>query len=144
MRAQLTPAAQTSQQFSWELAAGVGALAEARKGFEQWLAHQAVDGEHSQDLVVVLSELAANAVAATDGDQDGPIAIRSWRAEDEVVLEVENPPHDHDVDIVVPVDGDPLRGCGRGLLIVAAYTDTVEVIPRGQANGFTVRCRKQV
>lgn len=135
---------QSSRDFAWELAAGVVALAEARQGFEQWLTDQVVDSAHSADLIVVLSELAANAIAATGGDENGPIAIRSWRSEDEVVLEVENPPQDSVDHVVVPDDQDPLRGSGRGLLIVAAYTDMVEVIPPGAAIGLIVRCRKTV
>lgn len=135
---------QSPREFSRELSAGNGALAAARREFGEWLAHHGVDPEHVSDLLVVLSELAANAIAAAEGHGNGPIAIRSWCTEDEVMLEVETPAQDQVHGIVVHGDSDPLRGSGRGLLIVAAYADKIEVVPPGQASGLIMRCHKHV
>lgn len=129
--------------FHSELATGNGGLAELRRSFEQWLTRHAVEPVHSADLVVVLSELAANAIAA-EGDEERAIAVRAWCADGEVVLEVENAAQDHVGGVVRPTDPDPLRRSGRGMLIAAAYTDIIEVLPPRAGRGMVVRCHKRV
>jgi anti-sigma regulatory factor (Ser/Thr protein kinase) len=94
----------------------------ARHAFATWLQGLA-DDETVNDMTVVLSELASNATA---GAAEGSASeVRASVRGDELRLEVTNAVGDDDVrrwDL-----DDPLRGGGRGLLIVRAYTDAVEI-----------------
>lgn len=130
--------------FSAEFPHSTGALAEAREAFQAWLDVHAVDPDHAEDLAVVLSELGANAIAATGRDENSRIAVRAWRGTTDVVLEVENSFPDLVDEVVADDGGDPLRGSGRGLFIVEAYSDAVEIIAPTETNGLIVRCHKQV
>lgn len=90
---------------------------------------------------MALSELAANAVAASAPRTC--VSVRAQRKADSVVLEVENAPESDAAISLFYDNDDPVRGRGRGLTIVSAYTDLVEVIlPHGE-HGLVVRCRKQ-
>ena len=119
------------------------AIGGARRRFEGWLRAMAVDGEAREDLTVVMSELGANAVAASVR-ADARIEVRAWWEGSVVVLEVENAGMSAEGGVIFYNEVDPLRGHGQGLLIVAAYTDSVEVIPPRDDMGMVVRCRKDV
>jgi anti-sigma regulatory factor (Ser/Thr protein kinase) len=133
-------ARQPSRAFAWALRGGTAELAQARRAFGTWLTVEGVDPEHRAELSIVLSELAANAIAAGEGSERSPIAMRAWCEGVDVVLEVENALEDDTSGIAVQDEADPLRGTGRGL-IVAAYATTVEVVPAEDEIGLTVRCR---
>lgn len=89
----------------------------------------------------MFSELVSNAARAAARVDDVP-QIDAWtEPDDSVVLEVSNavPPGESPVthwDL-----DDPLRAGGRGLVIVRAYTDVVEV--DAEDHTVTVRCRRR-
>jgi anti-sigma regulatory factor (Ser/Thr protein kinase) len=123
-------------EFAWHLGADTGAIADARQAFERWLLGMGVGEADVEDLTVVLSELASN--AATGAGPDGASEITARVVGDDVHLQVTNPVGDGTDDLARWDLDDPLRGGGRGLLIVRAYTDSMEVVSRDGA--ITVRC----
>lgn len=131
----------TQGGFAWHLSASTGSISAARTAFEDWLGQAPAGPEDRADLAVVLSELASNAVNGAD-PADAHADIRAGVQGRELWLEVSNP---------VPADGghvlrwdldDPLRGGGRGLMIVRAYTDSLSV--ESGSDGVTVRCTRQL
>jgi anti-sigma regulatory factor (Ser/Thr protein kinase) len=118
------------------------AMCFARHDFEVWLRDTCVDDDAQSELGVVFSELAANAVDASPKPSAEVIA-RAWHDGEDVVLEIVNasgraspPSNDWDLD-------DPLRPGGRGLVIVEAFVDELEVA--NEAGGrLRVRCRRHL
>lgn len=118
------------------------ALCFARHDFEVWLRDTCVDDEAQSELGVVFSELAANAVDASP-KPSAEVVARAWHDGDDVVLEIVNAserssqrPSDWDLE-------DPLRTGGRGLVIVQAFVDHLEVAT--EAGGrLLVRCRRHL
>lgn len=108
------------------LPADTAVISEARAMLDRWLADAGVDDlEVVGDLSVVLSELLANAVAASP--PGASVIVRTQLDDGTVVLSVVNdvrkwvPPTERwDLD-------DPLRPGGRGLLIVSSLADDVTV-----------------
>jgi anti-sigma regulatory factor (Ser/Thr protein kinase) len=129
--------------FHHEMAATTEQIVGARSGFEGWLRDVQVGADAREDLAVVLSELAANAVAAATRADD-VIRVQAWRESSAVVVEVENAAASQSGGVVFHSEQDPLRGYGQGLLIVTAYTDSVEVVPPSGRGGLVVRCRKEL
>ncbi|WP_436793541.1 ATP-binding protein [Actinospongicola halichondriae] len=133
----------TPDRFSARPIDGLADLAVLRSEFGQWLEKLGVDDEKIDDLLVVISELAANAVRESAADADPPTVEASFDTR-EVELAVAN---------AVDVDGhrepkggwdldDPLRAGGRGLLVVSALVDEVDVEVQGQR--LCVRCRMAI
>ena len=98
-----------------------------------------VDGEVVDDLLVVMSELGANAVRESP-DEARPATFEAEFDESTIVVDVANevdvadhrPAKDNwDLD-------DPLRTGGRGLLVVSALMDEVAVEVEGRR--LHVRC----
>lgn len=124
-------------------ATGQAEIGNARNRFERWLTDVGIDDETVEELAIVFSELAANAVTAS---APGTLArLRAYRDETNVVLEAVNGSPQ-----TVPRDrgawdlADPLRPGGRGLLIVNEYMDNVQVEPADDLNGILVRCRRSL
>ena len=118
------------------------AVAGLRRDFSDWLSSEAVDAETRAELGVVFSELGANAVHGSPG-ASSPIGVHAWSEGCEVVLEVRNvaagtpsAPVRWDLD-------DPLRGGGRGLLIVQAFVDALDV-QQDDDTHVVVQCRRCV
>lgn len=112
-------------EFAWRLDAAAGSISEARHAFESWLRELVPVDDDVHDMTVVLSELASN--AASGAAEGTAPEIRAHVAGDDLHLEVLNRVHD-DASGVARWDlDDPLRGGGRGLLIVRAYTDSLEI-----------------
>ena len=117
-------------------------LGHGRQAISRWLAARSVDAGVVHDLAVVYSELAANALAASNGDD---ICTQAWIDGGEVVIEVANGLASSDARRVTRWDlGDPLRGGGRGLMIVRAFTDDVEVVTSDDGQSIVVRCRRRI
>lgn len=119
------------------LAARDTSVSEARFAFATWLRDFA-DDEAVHDMAVVLSELATNATASAAEGTAGE--IRAHVHGDELHLQVSNAVGDADVrrwDL-----DDPLRGGGRGLVIVRAYTDSMEI--ETVDGSVTVRCVRRL
>jgi len=126
--------------FDRHLDASPDAIVDARRAFEAWLRGALADEDDVHDLAVVLSELASNAV---DGAAVGSRPIVHARIDGgEVCLEVRNDVREGSTDIGRWDLDDPLRGGGRGLLIVRAYTDSMEIDSIDGA--VLVRCVRRV
>lgn len=99
-------------------------IGQARSALAQWLRASPVESGVLDDLVVVASELLANAVDASPGG--ATVALRGTTEAGVVALEVIN----RVSEWVRPADrwdlDDPLRTGGRGLLIVSALVDQIE------------------
>ena len=115
----------------------LGELSDVREAFTAWLAAVLDSRERVEDLSVVISELGANAVQGTPPGAEPP-TVRAWVEGSVLVLEVANhvgPADDTEVDWDLD---DPLRTGGRGLLLVSAFVDDVEVDVEGDR--LLVRC----
>lgn len=110
-------------------------LADARSAFATWLASVCPRSDRIDELLVVVSELGANAAEASP-PSGPPATVEAWASAAEVRIEVVNRVDASPVDRVWDLE-DPLRTGGRGLMIVSAFTDDVEVL----AEGDTVRVR---
>lgn len=118
------PRLRPTTDFLTTLTADRSEIGQARSALAQWLRAGAVDPDVVDDLVVVASELLANAIDASPGD--ATVALRGTNDATVVTLEAIN----RVSDWVSPADrwdlDDPLRLGGRGLLIVAALVDHVD------------------
>ncbi len=122
---------------------GLADLAVLRAEFGHWLRDLGLDDDKVDDLLVVISELAANAVRESAENAVPPTVEASFDAR-EIELAVAN-----EVDVTsrrTPTGGwdleDPLRAGGRGLLVVSALVDEVDVQVDGQR--LCVRCRMAI
>jgi anti-sigma regulatory factor (Ser/Thr protein kinase) len=136
-------APQRIDDFSVSLPADTSVIGEARRGFTAWLRRWVLDEDAVDDLVLVLSELLANAVRATQPDRTRVQVLASAEGGD-VVLEVRNArttwiDADNRWDL-----SDPLRAGGRGLMIVESLVDHVAVEHDDRAGITTVRSRRTV
>lgn len=126
----------------WELTvdAAMAAAASARAALVSWLEAKGADPVVVGEMAVVISELVSNAVrASVPGTRP---TVTAWVADGEVFLEVSNTVS---TDAVERTDwnlDDPLRGGGRGLLLVRAFVDDLEVEPDMSIEGVVVRCRR--
>ena len=116
------------------------AIHEARQAFGEWLGEHAITAPLQAEMQLVLSELLANAFAASQDPLDA-MAVRSW-IDDELTLEVTNP-----VGAVFEMSNtwdydDPLRPGGRGLLIVESLVDDLAIAPPDGTQPLKVICRR--
>lgn len=109
-----------------------------RSEFGHWLQSLGVQGERLDDLLVVVSELGANAVRESASDAELP-TITATCGDGTIELEVTNEVDERSHE---PADSwdldDPLRAGGRGLLLVSALVDDVDVAVEGRR--LSVRC----
>ncbi len=127
--------------FDVSFPARIDILPAQRHDFAGWLRHLGVDEEAAEDSTVVFSELTTNAVHGSP-DAASHVNVRAECEDDELLLDVRNPtaPDGYrarrwDLD-------DPLREGGRGLLIVRALVDELDVSHDG--GDLAVRCRWRV
>ena len=128
--------------FLCRFAPDLGAIRVVRRALGQWLgAHQPVNVDGVDDLLIACSELCTNAVRSASG-AEGSVAVRAHARGDAVVLEVEDDgagfawPVAHRLQDVPEEDEH-----GRGLFIVASITDELEVQVAGGRT--VVRCTKR-
>lgn len=127
--------------FEYRFTPSLGGIRLTRHVLANWLALQpGVDVDAIDDLLLVCSELSTNAIAHASG-AEGSVALRVRTEGDDLVLEMEDDgegfawPVAHVLADVLDDDEH-----GRGLFIVEALTDTLEVFAR---DGVTVvRCTK--
>lgn len=101
-------------------------LSQVREDFTAWLATVTDSGELVEDLSVVISELGANAVHGSPRGAE-PATVRAWMDGSVLTLEVSNHVgQDDEAEIDWDLE-DPLRTGGRGLLLVSAFVDDIEV-----------------
>lgn len=131
----------TQGEFAWSLAGGAGSVSAARQAFVAWLGQVSSDEELLDDMSVVVSELAANAIDG--GDPRGPEGeVRADLDGGVINLVVSNRLPAGMTDIRRWDLDDPLRGGGRGLMIVRAYTDSLAVDSTGGT--VSVRCTRHL
>lgn len=126
-------------EFAWHLGPGTGSVTAARHAFDAWLRGTSASEDERADLAIVISELASNAI---EGASDGTGEIRASVHDGHVELEVTNRVDGDQEDALRWDLDDPLRGGGRGLLIVRAYTDSMEV--HSTPDTVVVRCALQL
>jgi anti-sigma regulatory factor (Ser/Thr protein kinase) len=130
---------QRIDEFSATYHADRSVIQEARHAFYGWLDDWLDDDDAAQDMVLVLSELLANAVDASP-DPKAAIQVRGCTEDGrDVVVEVRNATERWvsaerrwDLD-------DPLRLGGRGLLIVGSLVDDLELEHDPRNRTTTVR-----
>lgn len=131
----------TQGDFAWALGAGTGSIGSARQAFLSWLEQVSTDAELLQDMSVVVSELASNALDG--GDPHRPEAeVRAELQGDVLHVVVSNRLPGDVTDIRHWDLDDALRGGGRGLMIVRAYTDSLSV--DSTAGTVIVRCTRRL
>jgi anti-sigma regulatory factor (Ser/Thr protein kinase) len=115
----------TATELRYELEPSIEGFPAARARFDAWLQQRSIDGTDCEELQVVLSELVANAVEASD-PQGAPIEVWVHQQGDHVWVEVSNEAERNVRFPPMPVPpADPLGPTGRGLMIVGAFTDRV-------------------
>ena len=127
-------------RFSLAFPATLRELSVARDRLGSWLTDLGVDDDSVLDLTVVFSELGANAVAATAAS--GQVRVVADVEGSGLVLEVTNGSPAPDRPPLPTTLDEALGTGGRGLLIVQALSDEVE-LSRGPDGAVTVRCRVQ-
>lgn len=121
--------------------ARVDALPVQRHDFSGWLGGLGVVQDVVDDLTVVFSELTTNAVHGSP-EHGSQVTVRAWRDDGDLVLDVRNAT-DADAERARRWNmDDPLREGGRGLLIVRALVDMLDVSRDGR--DLAVRCRSRV
>ncbi|HEY1118702.1 MAG TPA: ATP-binding protein [Acidimicrobiales bacterium] len=134
---------QSTHPFSARFDAHVAAVPETRRRFVDWMRTAALEDEAVEDLEVVFSEVAANAVAASPSPSD-EVHVLAQLDETVLVLEVSNRTDAlEELPLVAPDLDDPLRPNGRGLLIARAFVDSVDIETAGP-DRLVVRCCKRV
>ncbi len=118
--------------------ARIDRLAATRRAFIEWLERNCTNADGRGDLTVVYSELTTNAVHASPAESV-EVAVRAWCDGADIVLEVANVAGDDEPDEQRWDLDDPLRSGGRGLVIVRAFVDTLQV--RRERGRHIVSCR---
>ena len=131
----------TRDEFAWRLGSGPGSIKSVREAFDSWLRRATTDPELLEDMSVVISELVSNALDGAPPDEPDA-EIRAEIDERVLHLVVSNRLADGVANIRHWDLEDPLRGGGRGLMIVRAYTDSVAVDSTGGA--VRVRCTRRL
>jgi anti-sigma regulatory factor (Ser/Thr protein kinase) len=116
----------STDTFPTQTMSAVARLSEVRARFVEWLTRAGVGADQVDDLSVVLSELGANAIRETP-EGAPPADVTARLRDDRLELTVTNEVSAESV----PTDdwdlSDPLRTGGRGLLLVAAFVDDIDV-----------------
>lgn len=129
------------RSFDASFPARVDALPAQRHDFTGWLSRLGVDGDVADDLTVVFSELTTNAVHGSP-NACARVNVRAACEDDELVLDVRNTTAPDRYGATRWDLDDPLREGGRGLLIVRALVDELDVSLDG--GDLAVRCRSRV
>ena len=116
------------------------AVSLARHLFADWLRLQDADGQELETLVLVASELCANAVEAATGAPGG-VVLRASSIGCDVVIEVEDDAGDFDTSVDLEEVPDSYAESGRGLFLAHALSHQVEIdIEPGVRT--VIRCRR--
>lgn len=120
-----------------ELVFAGGNLGELRHAVSGWAEREALGGEHTEELVLAVDELAANSIRYGGGTG----TLRCWREADILLCEVQD-----GGSIEEPLVGRrrpaPEARCGRGLWLVNQLCDLVQI--RSAAPGSVVRVHKRL
>jgi serine phosphatase RsbU (regulator of sigma subunit)/anti-sigma regulatory factor (Ser/Thr protein kinase) len=125
--------------FEHHLSPSAATVPIARNLLREWLIRVPVDDEAVQDLMLIATELCANAVEHARWTDGGGVALRARSEGPDVVIEVEDDggglswPH---IEVEPP---DPEAEQGRGLWLVHTLAD--EVVPEFAGTHTVVRAR---
>lgn len=133
---------QPTEPFAVTFQAHVLSVPQSRRDFVGWMCAAHLPPETVEDLEVVYSELAANAVAASPEPTD-QVRARAEIDSGMLVLEVSNRTDDPQRLPRTPDLDDPLRSNGRGLLITRAFVDSVDVEVE-EPDRLLVRCCRRL
>lgn len=120
--------------------ARVELLPSQRREFAEWLDALGLGADVRDDLTVVFSELTANAVAGSP-DDEARVSARAELDGAHVVIDISNATEGATAQVRRPDLADPLRPGGRGLMIVRALVDDLDVIRDGADLAVRCRCR---
>ncbi len=117
----------------------------ARHLLRDWLQRVPVDDDTIDGLLIVASELCANAVRHASG-APGSVALRAWADGDSVVVEVRDDGRADDLSLFAGASfddelPDPEAEAGRGLFLVRQLTDDVSAT--SDDDGTVVRVVKR-
>lgn len=132
---------QPTQPFTVTFDAHVLSVPQSRRDFVGWMRVADLPPDTVDDLEVVFSELAANAVAASPDPSD-VVRARADVDAGVLVLEVSNRTAAGEQLPETPDLDDPLRSNGRGLLIARAFVDSVDVEVDGPDRVLVRCCRR--
>jgi anti-sigma regulatory factor (Ser/Thr protein kinase) len=124
----------TSGALSMEVPAEAAALAGVRAEVRRWLASAGAQKDEINDLTLACSEACANAVEHPTARAVGVIRLVGEVTECTVTLIVNDDGQWH--------PGPPEPDRGRGLTIMRALVDSVEILPSG--SGTEVRLRRRL
>jgi anti-sigma regulatory factor (Ser/Thr protein kinase) len=110
----------------------------ARNLLREWLVRVPVEDDAVQDLLLVATELCANAVEHAQWTEGG-VVLRAWAEDTDVVIEVEDDGGGMTWPSVDDEPPDPEAEQGRGLWLVHTLTD--EVVPEFRGIHTLVRAR---
>ena len=133
---------QRTPHFAASYESNTAVIADARTAFSAWLGARH-DGELHDEMLVVLSELVSNAVAASQAGTD-EITVQAWIDDDGLTLEVTNPASAVFTTASCWDLDDPLRTGGRGLILVEALVDDLSIAPPDDRHPLSVRCRREL
>ena len=120
-----------------ELKAEPGQLATARRFVDGAAARFGLEDQDRHDFTFAVNEAVSNAIEHGDPSPDGTIRLHVAAEDGALVFEVE----DHGTFAPGPAVIDPLNERGRGLALMAATMDEVDV--RRSATGTVVRLCKR-
>lgn len=126
------PAAEGGDVLRIEVQAHSNALGALRTDLTRWLEHRSWDRQRSFDMVLAVSEAAANVIAHAYSRKAGVLAVEALDEEDAVEVVVS--------DAGCWRSASPGEG-GRGLPMMHALVDSVHV--RRTAQGTEVRLRQE-
>jgi len=122
--------------------ARVDLLPRQRQDFTAWLEAIGLGRDLAEDLAVVFSELTANAVAGSPDDA-APVAAHAHLDGRDLCIDIRNSTLGVASAVRRPDLADPLREGGRGLMIVRALVDELDVVREGLDLAVRCRCRIQ-
>jgi anti-sigma regulatory factor (Ser/Thr protein kinase) len=112
--------------FEYRFAPNMAAVPLARHFLQDWLVRVPIEPAEAADLLLVATELAANAVHHASA-QPGSILMRASVSGPDIVVELEDD-GGHPVTLPDPTDDlpEPLAERGRGLFLVRALVDELD------------------
>lgn len=130
------------EAFVSRFGAHMDAVGPCRRDFVGWMRGADVEVAAMDDLEIVFSELAANAVDASSSPSDD-VGVRAELDGDVLVLEVSNHTDRTDISLPTAGEGASLRERGRGLQIARSFVDSLQSrsLPPDR---FVVRCCRRL
>jgi len=118
---------------SLECSADAIELATIRGALRGWLLNRSIVGAKADDLLIVLNEIASNAVDASP--PHATMTARWWVEGEHIVLSVDDSGSGFEYHHTEPVGPTSLRG--RGLNVVEALSDRLQVTADGHRTTVT-------